>query len=44
MQGKLTACFIDKAAVNLRVKNWNRLAEETHNFTAGVSPSKSNTL
>jgi hypothetical protein len=30
--------------VNFRVKNWHRLAEGTHNFTAGVSLPKSNTL
>jgi hypothetical protein len=28
-QGKLTACFIDNAAVSLRVKNWLRLEEGT---------------
>jgi len=43
-QCKLTACFIDNAAVNFRVKNWHHLAEGTHNFTAGVRPPKSNTL
>ena len=32
------------AAVNFRVKNWHRLAEGTHNFTAGVNLPKSNTL